>query len=684
MKSGFSRPIRRFKIERTNIDRSNQGAMLKKEYTPRFIYTTLATYMWPILYALFWLSCVFRPSIYTIPDMQGRRKAEFIPGVNPEFLTHVSDLHLSDGSVQHSAKVWRIFHNMSELVRPKATIITGDITDGGAKKGRLTVHGQFEKNWRPFLQIRDDHSNLRVIASAGNHDEIMVASASHKLHLYNRYINDGNASDFVMKSHYVDIGRDKLKVIVFNPFTFPVPPIPLYLFAEPTVEMLDNLEAEIQRDDGSTEVIVACHYPIQSTASRSKNSKGKTLEEILVSNNVRYYLVGHFHTNGYTYHRMNNTIEVIAVPPLKVNYMGVIANDNDVWSYTICDLDDDYISILSFPPPMDQFTEKNPYVDNDFRVRFIVFDKHPLTLSLSVDGVEKGRLERDYEDEKYVIYGFDLSLENGPHKLVIDGDITLEREFLVGDSSKQTYELGVSFYLRLEPIWGVVIWCQSLTILHFLLPPILNRFFKAQMKQFGDWLFREKNPKKIDHKGPFLKTKKAATFCCCVSLNVFKSITLGPLYSIWRYYSVSKKIKVWLLVLYGVIATLPFYYVKGADNKLGVVWSWGFSATQKTTVDIYTLLYFTFLTYLIIVSLHFLAGLVTEAHRWSYRLAVEFIGWTCPVIFGMWLAPMLSYMGGGLFSLLTNPFLYITIPIIVFIMKMIFDEKKRIQNLKKE
>jgi hypothetical protein len=114
----------------------------------------------------------------------------------------------------------------------------------------------------------------------------------------------------------------------------------------------------------------------------------------------------------------------------------------------------------------------------------------------------------------------------------------------------------------------------------------------------------------------------------------------------------------------------PVYIVK-TGNRLGIVWSWGFTAHEKVLVDIYPFICADFLILWVVIPLAFLAGLATDVHRFTLTTAVEFFVWTAPVFFGAWLGLAVIYMGGGVFSLATTPVLYVNTPLIVIILALI-------------
>jgi hypothetical protein len=66
----------------------------------------------------------------------------------------------------------------------------------------------------------------------------------------------------------------------------------------------------------------------------------------------------------------------------------------------------------------------------------------------------------------------------------------------------------------------------------------------------------------------------------------------------------------------------------------------------------------------IVVPLHSIAGLATQARGWSVKLAILFVFWTAPIFIGVAVSFVLIYIGGAAFAVFTSSLLYIDVPII--------------------
>ena len=425
--------------------------------------TLLKLYAIPCFCLAFFAMITLRPCSFAVSSKHANDPANATGPSKPSYLVHVSGLNFSPENSKHATKLELLFRNLSQLIKPEAVIITGGVTNSISTLYSNISCGQFEENWTLFF---DATQNVRVIASASNRDVSMITSPGSDEDLYTKYINNGNASQFLIRSHFVNLGGRRVRVVVFNPYVFPVPPMPLGLFPSPTREMLDVLEQELVRGSAD-EVVLACSHPLQSI---------KTMESIITRTNVRYYLSSNFYGRSYSYHRVHETLEAVSVPPIDKNRIGIISNDNGVWTYSFCDLDEDYVYVLSFPPPRDQFFERNPYVSRTFRVNFVVFETHPLTLAVSLDGIELGRMKADITTDTYTIYGFDISTSEGVHVLLIDGDITIQREFVVGPDLPKSHDKGLPFFAHRHTFIAFVAITHAIILLQFVFTPQFSLF----------------------------------------------------------------------------------------------------------------------------------------------------------------------------------------------------------------
>ena len=124
---------------------------------------------------------------------------------------------------------------------------------------------------------------------------------------------------------------------------------------------------------------------------------------------------------------------------------------------------------------------------------------------------------------------------------------------------------------------------------------------------------------------------------------------------------------------------IPFYFVKG-PRRISIVTFWGFQSAEYSTIDSYCLLCQCAICMLIVIPLHFLAGLHSESYRWSSQLTFDFLIWTIPIYIGLWTMLGALVAGGGWLSLITSPALYVFTIQTVLILKHILAESNVIRS----
>ena len=571
----------------------------------------IGTHALPFSLFCFWIALMVRSSNRIIPAKRAQKRAEAHSPSKPFYIAHASDFDIYAENPIRAEKAALLFRNLSHLVKPEAVVVTA----GPAWR--------FNENRKLFEEACAANPGLRVIAAAGNRDATTVDEPP-------------------VQSECVDVGGVSVKVVVFNPTRGPVGPKPLGAFVVPSEATFDALEKELQKGDAD-EAIVACRYRIDAVGDAQR------LEGILARNNVRYYLAGTQRNEPFAYRRVNEMLEVVG-PPETGNFVGIIANDNGLWTYSVCNLDEDYVYLLTFPPARDQFFERNAYVGGTFRVKLVVFETHPLTLAVSLDGIDLGRMEADVKEENYTIYGLTISTCNGSHVLRIDGDITIDREFIVGPEAPAGKDLGIPFVPRLNGQIAFLTAIHTVMALYFIMPPLLDKFFGDSLAEFDPNI--------------------CADQCRWhqVMFNFVLLVFLGPFYSVWRFHFVSRSIKINLTLLYLCTLFLPVYFVKGRDG-IGIVWLCEFVLHRQMTFDTYPLTLSAFQSISLVETLRSLAILSTDI---PYSLPLPLL----TVLFAISLLLYIIHKSGGAFSLLTAPVLYIAAPLALLSLRAILSKPK--------
>lgn len=388
------------------------------------------------------------------------RKYHIIKDVNlkkpPSFIAHIGSLHLSS---KKNEIVQIVFNNLTQIIKPSAIIISGSITDGISDDG-----------WYLFSQLIKsssfDPQALPLLATAGKEDHAFLNSPSK---FYTNFFNISEFDVFSLisfpnNSNFDQI-TDNVKVTVFNPLTFPFPPYPQSMFSIPSSLLIKKLDDEINPNlidyHSSNKIsITTSSYPIYSIIDSNH-------EFMTAITNTDIYLSGNSFIDHFQTHIYNQTYEFVAAPLSLQTKIGLLTDDNSILSYNTIDFSEDYLYVLSNPSCFHQ-------IGTSFRIRLIVFETHKLTLVVEIDGHYRGRMETDFITDNYRIYGMNIKLNEGEHNLFIDGDISINKTFYVGEGNYTTDQV---FILRNQYAYEIFNFCM------FLLTFAAISFFQNILKK---------------------------------------------------------------------------------------------------------------------------------------------------------------------------------------------------------
>ena len=315
----------------------------------------------------------------------------------PSFIAHLGSLNLSPLNFR---KVQLIFNNLSQVIKPKAIVISGDITK----------HNDADE-WRLFDILKSSISkDIDLFLAAGNHDH------SYQNKPLNKYLELIQPNEFYNYSGAINFSNLLTKITVFNPMTFPVPPYPLSMMTYPSHKNMIKLNTSLNQISANFSIVVSSYQ-----IDKIKNYRFE-LSDVLKGSHL--YLTGNPNALKFSMDTFNFVNEFIA-PPLDIqNKFGILVKDNSVISYNIMNIKDDYLYVLSSPS---QFQ----YTRRFFKIRIIVFDVHPLTLEAEIDGISFGRMKTSLITDLYRIYELNAEASKGKHTLFIDGDISIKTFFIV-------------------------------------------------------------------------------------------------------------------------------------------------------------------------------------------------------------------------------------------------------------
>ena len=593
--------------------------------------------VWPLLF-LFWrMTKLVKPTKEKVPKTVAFKRLEIEKEKKPTFLVHVTDLHLiatNEYSISHTQE---LFDAIDEIISPEHVILTGDIQDGRLRKSLFAEYGQLYDNWRPILDILQNHQNMKVIACAGNHDECGLSSYDNPSHIFINEFRDGNANEYLVQKHDIQTTSGNVRIVAFNPFFFPYSPCPFGTFLEPTKEMLNELSNSLAPPEKAIFNIIAMHNPQEGLVNAEDFQKVASPE-----NNVRMTLCGHFHTPQPFYHVVGDCLEAIGPCPENGDmYANIVSIDSGVSNCSSVDLNET-VAVITCPPAAEQFTSTSMYVPFSFRIRVAVFEKMGMNIEAFIDGISYGFLTKDCEDEKYIVYGLDVTVsQTGMHTLSLNGGITKTQNFIIGPTAEEREAEGSSFYLRLAPLRNIAIvyniWIYALLFLPFVLNAIdpIRRY----MIKFQSWLFNDGNLGTGNNISDFVW-----------------AIFVGPFYKLWRFSQASLMLQLNAIITQLVHYAIPFYL--HVEKPFYAVMFLGVFFGKKYVFDRTTYIAEWFGTLGVPFPCWIFASVIGDGKYYCSTLYFLIAWGFVPLLIGFWAIYALSNMCDGCRAFFTSPTLY--------------------------
>jgi hypothetical protein len=175
--------------------------------------------------------------------------------------------------------------------------------------------------------------------------------------------------------------------VLINTYRFPAVHPPYIYWAHPSREMLDWIEAAIDKA-GKCHVIV--HYPVDHHWW-IRSSSGKTFEEIMQSPNIQVIYSGHFHPKDpMIVHHGQGGVEYVGPGAYQRSTFGLITIDNGRFVYhTVVFIEVQRKFFVTHPIPLEQVSSHQAFNDGDTEVRVICYLDHPAVIECAgaVSGV---------------------------------------------------------------------------------------------------------------------------------------------------------------------------------------------------------------------------------------------------------------------------------------------------------
>jgi len=598
----------------------------------------LIHYFWPILIAIASFFIMFFPTMNKVPMIEGKQVSIINTSIPPSLFVHLTDLHLSPSWKLHLNRTKEAISFIGQNIRPTAIIISGDLTDGTEKPTKYTRHQQFKSNWEKYSELVKSITHIPIIATAGNHDEATVESITHRHHYYISTLNSSQISEYRVQRHLFDTNHGRIKIVSFNPFRFPAPPIPFGLFISPPPFLLDTLEKELIKTHNSDYTILTSHFPYQCFYN-SKSTEKRTILDILThsGSQIAAYLVGHFHMPNFYASHLNSTVQIIGSTTAISGNIGVLSIDGSIMSYNIVDPSSKVPFIVTNPPKIRLFNPNTGFNNGSFRVRVIVFSTKIQHINATIDKHACGELKVDLIMNNSIVYSLPLNLSNGIHSLQLSGAISHKQDFFIGKEVMKSSEAGISFYLRFHSLLVVFIIVLVFMVTFFIFPPILSRFYDKSLQNFSLWLM----------KSTFDDLFSASTVLKCV----FK----GPLFMIWTYGKTPKKARVVLFITLCSTVFLPLYTVKYEDESM-IVMMWGCLTKTGPQFCVMSLMMASAFISMYIIPFLYLFGMSSTFYDNTCFHQIEYSILNSVPLLAIFGTFMLAYIGGGWKSVYSSSF----------------------------
>ena len=594
--------------------------------------------LWVVLYLCWRMFILLRPKHAKIKKSNSKKCARIEAKTMPTILAHITDLHLIVSREEHTQHIKEIFDKISKNVKPTAIIVTGDIVDGRKGDSKFSLYGQYLVNWQPFQEILEAHPEMDFITVAGNHDEVNIQENTDNDHFFSKTTGTSHENYYV-QTKIIETNAGKVRIVGFNPFTFPYPPAPLGIFLEPTDEMLEQLKNAL---NGPEEVI--CNIVVTHNPSESMINMEKYEAVVGKENNVRALLTGHFHCENPYYHVLSTgAIEAIGTLNEGENStINVLSIDGGVTSMSPMSLDDEMF-IVTNPPPAEQFTDQNYFTDENFRIRVCVFDDRKKTISVFLDGQPIGTMEEDCSEDGKVMYGLDVHCtQKGKHQLMFMGDIVHTQAIIVGPETEEIDSHGLGYYMRVKPLGWMTFSFEVAVLCLLIIPFILDAIpaCKRLMNHYTQWAF---------HDGTFYTGSAAVDYIV--------AIFSGPLYFLWRFSQCTLRMKLNIFLCHFLHYFIPFQLYFG-EKYFTVIGFWFIIYNKKLVFDPST--WISECIHLVAVDLpmFFVASAISDGSNWAGPVYLMVVIGCLPLAAGIWATYALSNMAGGLLSVFTSPTLY--------------------------
>jgi len=481
---------------------------------------------------------------------------------NPRIFTHLTDVHLSTYDsivVDRFSKAINISYGLgSEFI-----VLTGDIVDNWGETSKLSYGHQYEPDFRLYRKTLQENKpeGYELFDIPGNHDEYGVPSLSSSQHLFLKYSNSFDetfAKD--QKKYWVSTKSiNGISFVYFNPYIYPTPHAKLGFWPNPTQELLDLIEKEVNNTANNDNIVFVTHFPVHLWSNIFKSTSGKTFKDIVRSSSAKLILTGHLHPKDFVIQHHNGLLEIVGPDLLDHNRFGIVSIDNNRYAYHEVDPNIPLNAVVTHPVPTNQLSRNTCFSETNSEIRVLVFSNDLKEINFT--GSYNGSLQRERMVSNGVwLYSFPVLFSIGKHHIEFVGDWNHSIDFFIGQSVS----------LPKEDIYGfpnftttaMVAFAIYFVLCFYLVIPVHSGAVNA-----AKWVSGRGN----QH-------------------YWFTSCFLGFAMVKHRISSLPKWIQVFMIIIFvePFLIPLTFFDIGGA---FGGIWAWGYYSNSVFRYDIYSVIF---------------------------------------------------------------------------------------------
>lgn len=633
----------------------------------------------------------------------------------PYYFSQLSDIHLTHGFPDRTKHILNVFTSLSNKIKPKLVILTGDITDASDSSKFLQPRKQYKLNWDEYNATLHQSGLLqisKILEIPGNHDIYNIESESSTQNYFPKYtqqkIESMNAQSYLIDNQF--------NFVMINPVKFPYLSAPLGMIPYTSTSILKEFEKHFITDDPNISNIIISHYPHTSTWTAHPNLMKQ------IYSKGRLFLSGHLHPDKCLVLHYGNLLSAITSPGYG-DYTGLITIEKkmSIVYHQINPQQKEPIIVVSYPVPIEQLSNDQVFNIRNFPVRVIGFSNQPLDLNLFIDDVSIGKLSFNRTlNEGVTLYSCEVNsnLNFGRHSLKIEGDSKYKMDFYIGEESPKMKETINKFFTP-QFFFGAVA-AISFLILIRLIPfwllcgDILDRYenymyygkavtnrelariFKSKelkdinsnaQRSSSEISISSENAKKTENDELSIEneensetnsSKNNDNFDGDKTFNIkwYHMIYLGPLHMICRLRKVPLSIYIVLIIMFVWYIPLPFYFTK-IESKLATLWCWGYISDNKLFKYNTPLWFLLFYDLMLLFPLIDIAGMSYEFEKLLILHKIEMVLFCIVMLIAIVAWIVVCDVAGGFFSIFTSFMLYFALFGVIFVFCRIFINKKK-------